>query len=417
MKNTYVKNSVWFILIIPVINTIAANTANYSTSDIFNTGTLRAVVLGIFFIYFISKMYPKDNPSTLILFSIFYMLFLVPFSTDKGISLIGISKYSLGVLMFPVGYYFFYTFERYKALILSLIISLTLYLIFIIVSNLLGLGKYDYAAGTFYFGSGSVNITKDIFILVLLAPIGLLLFPNKRNLLIILFLAGLIVAVIGIKRSVLISAILSIIVYLFKTHFRVRNVRLIIGAGALIIFTLLIFPSVFDIFKERVSAREEQLTISEGMIEKETRYEEALLVLNSWGNGSLMFKLFGSEPFNDREYYKARRMLHTDYMVILNGSGAIGIFIWFYIYYAIFIEKKRYRNIIKANNLMKEIDAIFTALLFAQLFMSVSSTVYAISLRGFIFLFWGASLSLMRSMNSEFQRSQIVSRPAKKFIA
>ncbi len=405
MKN--LTKSYWFVLSIPVINAIAANTANYSGSDVYNTGTLRAAILSVFFIYFVFTLYPRNFPSRVILSSIFYLLFLVPFSTNIPFSLFGVLKFSLGVFMFPVGYYFINTPEKYRTLMKSLLVALVIYLIFIVISNALSLGKYDYAVGTFYFGSGSVNITKDIFVLVLMAPVCFILFPSSRNWLILLFTIGFLVAVVGIKRSVLISTILSVLIYLYKTGFRSNQVRFVLGGTFLIVMILVIFPSVYALFVKRINAREDQLTLEEKKIEKEQRYGETTLVLKNWADGSLAFKLFGSEPFNDRQYYKAIRMLHTDYMVMLNGTGAVGIFFWFFIYAAIFMEKAKYRKIIRSYRLLIEIDAIFLALLFSQLFMSVSSTVYAISLRGFIFLFWGASLSLMKSFYTEYRKSLI----------
>jgi MFS family permease len=402
------KNKIfWFVLTIPIINSIAANTANYSASDVYNTGILRGIILAFFFIYFVLSLYPKDFPSTVILASIYYLLFLVPFSSNLFTSMVGVLKYSLGILMFPLGYYYFNTFDKFKSLVKILIISLIIYLIFILISNFFNLGKYDYAAGTFYFGSGSVNITKDIFILVLVAPISLLIFPERRKLLLIFYFIGFVVAIIGIKRSVLISGVLSIFVYLYLTRFRARQVKLILGGVVLFLIILFVFPVVYDTFQKRVTAREDQLSFEEKVIEKEARYNETTQVLNAWITGSLLFKLFGSEPFNDRFYYRSIRMLHTDYMVILSGTGAVGIFFWFYIYYAIFREKRKYAKLIYSNRLLIEINAIFTALIFVQLFMSVSSTVYAISLRGFIFLFWGASLALMRSVQIDNNKKTI----------
>lgn len=407
-----IKNKTfWFVLSIPIINSIAANTANYSASDIYNTGTLRGLILALFFIYFVLSLYPKDLPSTVILASIYYLLFLVPFSSNLLTSIVGVLKYSLGILMFPIGYYYFNSFDKFKSLVKILIISLIIYLIFIGISNFFNLGKYDYAAGTFYFGSGSVNITKDIFILVLLAPISLMIFPERKRLLSFLYLIGFMVAIIGIKRSVLISGVLSIVVYLYITRFRARQVKLIFGGAVLFFAIFLVFPSVYDTFQKRVTAREDQLSFEEKVIEKETRYDETTQVLNAWTTGPLLFKLFGSEPFNDRYYYRTIRMLHTDYMVILSGTGAVGIFLWFYIYYAIFREKRKYAHLIYSNMLLIEINAIFTALIFVQLFMSVSSTVYAISLRGFIFLFWGASLALMRSIHVNQINRMLITDP------
>lgn len=395
MNNTNRIN--FFVLLIPIINTIAANTANYFNSDL-NTGTARAFILITFLIPFVLFRYPKNNPSIVILNSIIYLFILLIFSTDIVFSLNGIIKYTLGVLMFPVGYYYFNSLEKFKKLFKIFILILILYIINIIISNLFNLGTSDYALNTFYFGSGSVNITKEIFVLVLFAPISLYLFPSKRKLLSILYITALVVAIIGIKRSVLISAALSLIIYGYKIGISSRYIKILFFGSLLILTFIIIFPSLYNTFLIRLNAREDQLTLEEDKIEKEARYSEINLVFNTWKDETLIFKLFGSEPFNDRLYYKTNRMLHTDYMIMLNGSGVIGALFWFFILYSIFREKSKYAVFIRSKKLLIEINAIFTALLFAQLFMSISSTVYAISLRALIFLFWGASLSLIRSM-------------------
>ena len=187
---------------------------------------------------------------------------------------------------------------------------------------------------------------------------------------------------------------------MFLTNFKGSYIKSIVVGIFLVLSILIIFPSIFETFIVRLNARESQLTLDEENIESEARFNEVLLVLNNWNDKSIYFKLFGSEPFNDRYYYKTLRMLHTDYMIMLNGTGIVGIFFWFYILFVIFKEKNKYKYLIHSNRLNIEMNAIFTALLFSQLLMSISSTVYAISLRSLIFLYWGATISLFRSQRS-----------------
>ncbi len=397
MKNDY---KFYFVLLIPIINAVASNTTNYFSSEIFNSGNLRALIIVIFLIPFILKNYPSIMPSKIILLSVLYILNLTILSGNLITSLSNSLKYSIGVLMFPVGYYYFNTIDKFKQLIKIFIITLIIYITNIIISNMFNLGTSDYASDTFYFGSGSVNITKEIFVLVLFAPLSLLLFPNYRKVLYLLYTIGLIISIIGIKRSVLLSVAASAIVYMFLTNFKGSYIKSIVVGIFLVLSILIIFPSIFETFIVRLNARESQLTLDEENIESEARFNEVLLVLNNWNDKSIYFKLFGSEPFNDRYYYKTLRMLHTDYMIMLNGTGIVGIFFWFYIFFVIFKEKNKYKYLIHSNRLNIEMNAIFTALLFSQLLMSISSTVYAISLRSLIFLYWGATISLFRSQRS-----------------
>lgn len=398
MKNDY---KYYFVLLIPIINAIASNTTNYFKSEIFNTGNLRALIILIFLIPFILKKYPTIMPSKIILLSILYIINLTILSSNITTSLSNTIKYSISVLMFPVGYYYFNTIDKFKQLIKIFIITLIIYIINILISNIFNLGTSDYASDTFYFGSGSVNITKEIFVLVLFAPLSLLLFPENRKFLYFLYTIGFIISIIGIKRSVLLSAIVSVFVYGFLTRFKGGYIKSIIVGIFLLLSILIIFPSIYETFIVRLNAREAQLTLDEENIESEARYNELSLVLNNWVDKSINFKLFGSEPFNDRYYYKTLRMLHTDYMIMLNGTGVIGVFFWFYIFYVIFKEKNKYKYLMKSNILNIEVNAIFTALLFSQLLMSISSTVYAISLRSLIFLFWGSSISLLKYQHAK----------------
>lgn len=299
--------------------------------------------------------------------------------------------------MFPIGYCYLNTPKSFKTLISLSILILIIYLLSIVISNIFKLGTSDYALDTFYFGSLGVNVTKEIFVLILFAPISFYIFPNRRKILGFLYLSGLIVAIIGIKRSVLISTILSVIIYGYLSKLSIKYLRFIIIGTILIVLTILLFPSIYNIFLLRLESREAQLLINEENIEKEARYNEWQVVTQNWIETSIKQKLIGSEPFNDRLYYKNGRMLHTDYMIILNGSGIIGLFLWFYIYWSIFKEKKILYKHLKNERFFNELNAVFVILLISQLIISISSTVYAISFRSIIFLFWGSSLGLMQN--------------------
>ena len=111
------------------------------------------------------------------------------------------------------------------------------------------------------------------------------------------------------------------------------ELRLLFGLQ-LYLFAPVYIDQVIDNFK----AREEAIDLrSEENREKQARYLEYFRVTDAWIEGSWKHRLIGSEMFNDCHYYRVKRMLHTDYMTILSGGGAIGFFIFIGLYSSIII--------------------------------------------------------------------------------
>jgi hypothetical protein len=224
-----------------------------------------------------------------------------------------------------------------------------------------------------------------------------MLFIKKyRKTVLAIYIIGFLIAIMGIKRSVLISAVVGAITYLLakqRVTLLIRTVLITAGLGFALI---LAFPKFTDLFQARFEARGERVELTEETIESEGRVNEVGTVFRAWSSGSFKHKLIGSEVFNDRLYFNSKRMLHTDYMIILNGSGLIGFVLWFYMFVRLIREKNRYYKFLRNHILFRELNAIFWVLIMTQLVLSVAGTIYAIELRSLIFLIWGASLGTMR---------------------
>ena len=387
------------IFLIPIINGIATSTTGFFPAVTFNPGTLRAFLIGIPLIFFIFRYYPVNHVNIIILLYSFYLLLLVFFSTDVLWSFYMYVKIVLGFLMFPLGYYFIKTRESFKKLMISFAITLLLLLINIFISNIFRLGSSDYLENSFYFGVGKVNVTTSILILVILAPVSLHLFSGrKRKMLIILFIIGFLIALIGIKRSVLLTAISAPIVYGLFTQYKKRLIKSLLLITLLVGITLIVFPNYYNVFIARFTARQEagNIELSEETLNNQARFFEYNLVLETWIKGSLKHKLIGSDWLNDRAFFQSKRMLHTDYMVLLNGSGAIGFIMWFVVLIIIFIELKRYYKSLKHISFFNDIFAVSFCLLTAQFLMSISGTLYSIDVRCIFMLFWGSALGFLR---------------------
>jgi hypothetical protein len=299
--------------------------------------------------------------------------------------------------MFPVGYVFINSYEKFQRLNRFFFVALCLFIINIIIANIFNLGTSDYLEDSFYFGAGRVNITK-IMLIVLFASINLipaLKGKHKRIFIAILFVAAFI-TIVGIKRSVLLSFGVSALLYLRFNRLKQGIIRIIMPVLFGVLFSLLVYPEALNIIESRLLAREDRIGLDEEVIETEGRVSETTLVIESWINGDIFHKLFGSELFNDRFFFNSQRMLHTDYMVVLNGSGIIGLIIWFVILFGIFFKGNRYFKYYLSDPRFPFLQATFYSIIISQLFMSISGSIQGIGLRSFILLYLGAIVGTLR---------------------
>jgi hypothetical protein len=404
----------YFILVIPVINAIASNTTEYFSSDIFNLGNLRALIIGLFAVYFVFSKLPNEGLSRLILFYLAYYLILALFSTDIRISGNLYLKFMLGVIMLPIGYYYVNSIPRLELLLRTLLLTLGLHVLNVLIANIFKLGTSDYLAETFYFGAGRVNITKNILILVFMMPATMLFIKRYRGVVFALYITAFLITLLGIKRSVLISAAAGIVTYLAVKRRFMLLLRTLVISFIMFFIILIFFPKFIDLFRSRFEARGERVELSEETIETEGRLSETKQVFRAWASGSVRHKLIGSEVFNDRLFFNSKRMLHTDYMIVLNGSGIVGLFLWFYLFVRLIREKGRYYPLLRNHPLFREMNTIFWMLLTSQIILSVSGTIYAIELRSLIFLFWGAFLGTMRGYLTDKGRRAMASEALAK---
>lgn len=398
------------LFLIPIINGIATSVTGYFLPGTLNPGTIRAIIIGIPLIFFIILYYPKQKINLVIFGYTAYLLVLVAFSSDPAWSFYMYIKVALGFLMFPLGYYFIKSKGSLKKLITSYAFTLVILLLNVLISNIFNLGTSDYLDETFYFGVSRVNITTSMIILVIVAPVAFHFFQgSKKILLISLYFSGLLISLIGIKRSVLLTTLAAPVVYGLFTRYKKRLVKSLLILLLLLGSIIFLFPDYYRTFTDRFQARQESgsFELSEKSLNQQARVNEFELVTESWIKGSFRHKLIGSEWLNDMYFYRSGRMLHTDYMVLLNGAGAIGFLTWFLILFLIFNELFKYYHHLKHITFYTDLMAVSVCILVAQLIMSISGTLYSIDLRCLIMLFWGAALGVMRSGYLELKGNSV----------
>lgn len=395
-----------FVLSIPIINIIADSIQNYFQSSFVSPGYLRAMIIIGFILIHFKDFYRKSAINNLILFSLIYYFILSLFSSDFIYTQKVYFVFLIACLMFPIGYYYFSELDKLKKLLRIMSWILGISIIFLVISNLFGLGSSDYLEGLF-FGAGTVNITKAMMILILMYPI-IIRFENNKKLRIlhtIILIVAIIFVLIGIKRSAILGLFVGYFAYFFLTPYKTGFTK------ALFVVSIILFltsPLYFDTMAQRVEARrvEGAFNLSQAE-EEEARAIEIRKVLIAFDEGNLSYKLFGAELFNSMAYFKTKRMLHTDYATMFAGAGIIGFIFFILIYYLIFKRSYFFYKVFKRDPEKRDIMAVSISMGIALMITGISGTVTEISLRAIPFMFWGASFSFLNQemKNSLLKRS------------
>jgi len=384
-------------LAIPIINAIADNTTNYFKTTI-NPGNLRAAILLLFAVYFIFKKFPKGSINALILYYLAFMASLCLISSSPIYSLSLYIKFFLSTISFCMGYYYINDIVRFKQLNYSYSITLILVLIIIVISDYYKLGGSAYLADSFYFGTGRVNITKNLAILIIISPISLIFI--KKKIIFWIFTAATTfstaIVIVGVKRTAVASIIfatINLIVFLKQKKLTMKYV-LIIG-----IILSLFSPFYTKLIIKRYKARIDRIEIyKEKNLVKESRFSEIKIVLKKLTSTSFSHLIFGSELFNDRSFFNVKRMLHMDYSILINGSGLIGAVLYMWIIFKIIKFNFLFKLSQKSEFEIILLNIIFWNLIVALLILSIASTVYAIGLRSLIFQYLGGIIGLKYSI-------------------
>lgn len=384
-----------FVLSIPIINVVADSTQDYFEAGLASLGYIRALIILFFLSIYFKDFYRKNTLNNLIIVSLGYFFILGFFSSNLLYSQAVFLKYLIGLMMFPVGYYYIRTKGQYQGFLRTMYHVTCIYVFFLIISNIFSLGSSDYLEESVYFGAGRVNMTKSLVLLVLMFP--LLLDYDKRKKINILPLLIMVIAVIfillGVKRSALLSLFIGFFVYYSIAPVKTRVTK---GLFVFALILLLTSPLYFKSLEQRFITRQEAGRFDYSKAEEEEgRVIELQQVLDAFTEGNLGYKLFGAEFLNSMTLFQTKRMLHTDYATILAGAGVLGLLLFFSIYYLIYKKSyylfKAFRSDLEKKNIM----AVSISLLIAMLISGIGGTVTEIGIRSLAFLFWGASFSYL----------------------
>ena len=204
-----------------------------------------------------------------------------------------------------------------------------------------------------------------------------------------LILGGIIFVLFAFKRTPLFGLALGYLIIGLVLPNKSKTLKYLFGillAAALL--SPLYLPQVMDNFQ----AREQSLNISdEENIEKQARYHEFNFTVASWKDGDLKHKLIGTDIFAAHQTFNLGRMLHTDYMTLLNGSGLVGLLFFIFLYlFKIFYLWRKIR--IYHAAFFYYAFAVGTAIIVNFMLMGISGIIQAVEPRATVFLFLGLLL-------------------------
>lgn len=380
-----------FALIIPVLNAIAMITADYFPEKVLHPGTIRAVLIILFYTILFLYGFKKNQVCDLVIGFLVY-LFVLTLINDRILNTIYIYiKIAISTMAIVIGYEYFGNNRNLVKLNRVNTLCLTMMVANVIVANIFHLGTSDYLDETIYFGAARVNITKTMTIILLLFPLFIRMEKSRKwiNISLVVFILALIIVLVGIKRSALLALFFGYFIYFIFTPYRNKFLKRMFT----ILFILILSSSfLFEIFKSRIEARKEQILVTNPeFMEKEARVNEVNMVFSDIKRRPLYGVLFGRSFLNEHSYYNTNRMLHIDYCILLHGTGLMGIVIYFMIYYSIVKVTARYRLMGKEYS---EIFALTISLITANLIVGIAGSLYSTDLRTTVMMYLGAFMRL-----------------------
>lgn len=384
-----------FKLMIPIINVVSSLATPFFPGFL-NPGVIRGILISLFLVWFMVVKY-KSNVITIpsLIFAV-YLFILCWFSSEQTTSLYIYNKVVITILMFVVGFQAFNSPDRFFWLLRSVVICLFILELYFVYSNLTGVGRKTYFDDSILFGESGVNLTKAMVIFLLVIPIYLRLETNPRIsiFVLILFLTGILIVLLGMKRSAILAMIFGFLVYVLLTPYKSRLIQFL---PVILVLSLITSPIYLPIIEKRFESRQQLVSMSYKQLqesETEGRLLEVQFTIDEALEAGIDRLLFGFDVFLKKDFKGHKRMLHVDYMNMLGGAGIVGLILFLFVYYKIFQLANRIRKKLVNHLQVNEMFATICALIGVQAFLSIGGTMQGVNLRGYILFLLGGLLSV-----------------------
>ena len=288
-----------------------------------------------------------------------------------------------------------------------------------IFSNLTGLGRGGYgddieASESVMYGSMGVAISRLFVTIIIISPIFIYQIKKKRiqNQTILAVFIIIIITLLANKRSVTLGLVFAAAIYGLLVERKII-IKYIFYIFLLTVATLPLYKDLLNSSYETRSGQYYFVSDSSDNMIKEGRYWETLSVIDAMVNDNISHFFFGSEIFNEFDYFNTERMLHIDYNTILNGSGVFGLSLFLLIYFKLITKGIFYYRTVN-NKYLKLVSISVIALSVCLVFISIGGTIRNVDYAGPIYLYLGAALGYLENEKLRFRHINQIENLNKK---
>lgn len=323
-------------------------------------GSIFGVILNIVMIAFllyaiiIKGKYHKEFAGIYLYVLLLSLLILIQ-SSDYLYSFRNFARYLFGLLCLPVGFNILSSLKKFRDFQKTGIVIMILYIVNIIIVNLFNLGSTSgYGGDGLEIGNlfsdalyANIYVITSIFLL-------LLLFPDKKRVILILSAICAILVVVNMKRTTILVLAVGLVLYLFlyfvnnrfKSRLTLMHKKYL---SWLFVLALIVTPFFYGYIQINLALRQNSFENAREDITQEGRVAEFIYISDDILNSNnLLTILFGQETFNLVGTYAGGRFgdrqIHGDYSALLNGAGVIGVLMWLLIHIYLVIWMIRLRR-------------------------------------------------------------------------
>ena len=327
---------------------------------------------------------------------------LILFSSDIFASFKTFLKVGMTFIMLPVSFQIVRDFSLFKRMNLAFILLMVLYLINFFLMNFLGISFKGYGDDITTGNIFSEGLNAMAYALVIL-PVILIFFQKRKWWIILLGIIVFVTVLISLKRISILAVFAGYLIFLFSLK---KKKKLIKGGAVILTLLIVSFPIYSDTLSDQIENRSTRF--QSNSIEKEGRYRETIIVFNQiFSFNDVTYSLLGKELFNSPGTYGSAsdwngRQLHSDYNVLLHGSGILGLVWYFLVQGVIFMTFRRYKKkIFNLTGYSKKLDYLnsaFYAVFFLSFIISLSGGINGVIFNILRYSFLGSVLGLYYSI-------------------
>jgi hypothetical protein len=339
-----------------------------------------------------------------------FVLVLCAFSSKLDDSIRGFIGMCTGILMFIVSFTIINNKIRLKMLLNSLGIVALLYLLNILIANFFKLGGTPYSEDGLHTGNVFTEGLNSMAYIVITFPLFIYFHPKRKTL--IYFAVGLLIIliIVQLKRISIIAMSVGLIFYII--FYKEKTKSFVASLLILLVFGLL-FPLFENKFNTVYKERESKLKIEN--YKNEGRYTETSLVFNMTVNSNKLTQfLFGKEVFNSPGNYNNplsnKRQIHSDYNLLLHGTGVFGILFYFILQLHLLLWFYKLRKELKDSGSNDEIitflNYLFPAVFFMGLVIMISGGINSPLFNSIRYAILGSSIGYMFKLVEDYKKNQ-----------